>query len=116
MGNRFSGSLRNVASASVDPARMKLDFVVRDGATFGFTLEVDGPTRLRLAGALRGDSLLDDLDGLGRLRFETDGDDLVVVMPEAGTYGFQRTRSQFGTRASLTFTDAGGARTTHGSG
>jgi dienelactone hydrolase len=88
--NRFSGTLANVASVSLDAARMGLDLAWAEDATFGFEVAVDGPTTIRLVGAApRGRSLLGGPPLRdGELSIVREGRDLVIRLGAAGTYDF----------------------------
>ncbi|MBW3618842.1 MAG: prolyl oligopeptidase family serine peptidase [Actinobacteria bacterium] len=91
LANRFSGTLANVASVSLDAGRMGLDLSEATGAGFGFELTVDGPTTIRLVDAAAGGrTLFDDAprsfpDGV---HVDRDGTDVVITLAGAGTYAF----------------------------
>jgi predicted peptidase len=92
--NGFGATLTNAAGASLDVVRMRTDLRRRAGASWGYEVATDGPTTLRLVGALAEGDLLAHLVGWSSeagVTFTADGDDLLLTFPEAGTYGFRTT-------------------------
>lgn len=92
VGNRFTGTLTNVASVTLDAGRMGLDLAFATGGDFGFEVTVDGPTTIRLRdGFERGRAIVTGkavttADGITIRRDERD---VVVTLPAAGTYRYQ---------------------------
>jgi dienelactone hydrolase len=86
VANRLVLDLTNVASVGVDVARAALE--IADGVAVGLALTTDGPATIRLVGANAAPSVWDAavVTG-GAVELRRDGADLLVVLPEAGTYG-----------------------------